>query len=287
MLSSKRVLIADDDNDLIRALALRCRAHGVAVDAAPNGVTAIVKARKDPPDLLILDIGMPEADGFKVCDRLQELDSRIPVIVMTGRTDDETCRRCEALGAHYVPKGGDMWEKLAPLMLSLLRTDARDNTAATHEPEQQDEEVNVKLAPTVLLVDDDPAITKALKIRLQQHGLATIEASNGLEAYDCVLRHLPDVIITDYTMPAGSGDHLLIRLNRLERTKSIPVIVLTGQTFNGDTDVALRRDLLGRRGASAYLAKPVDFAELIGELARHVPLSLAGPAAAAGSGYAC
>lgn len=285
MLSDKKVLIADDDPDLVSVLAIRCRELGLTVEVAQNGVTAILKARKNPPHLMVVDIGMPEADGFRVCDRLQELDLVFPVIVLTGRGDDETRRRCAAMGAHFVLKGSQMWDDFEPLLIRLLNIRRPVPAMPTDEPGQEEEVVTLpETAPRVLAVDDDPGITRSIKVRLRQYGIETIEASNGLDGFEAALKYMPDLIISDYTMPEGSGEHLLIRLKQAERTRSIPIIVLTGQTFSGGTDVALRRDLLGRRGASAYLAKPIDFDDLLGEIRKHVVVGAVGDKAIAAVG---
>ena len=74
--TNRKVLIADDDPAVVRALSVRCKKLGLEVETAENGLQAILKASRNPPRLLILDINMPEADGFRVCEWL--LDPQRP-----------------------------------------------------------------------------------------------------------------------------------------------------------------------------------------------------------------
>ena len=114
------VLIADDDVDLLRALSLGCSALGYDVVTAPDGGEALRMAQSAPPHLMIVDIGMPCADGFQVCDSLLESGVVFPVIALTGRADAMTSQRCESLGMHFVKKGAESWDRLVPLMHRLI-----------------------------------------------------------------------------------------------------------------------------------------------------------------------
>ena len=264
------VLIADDDPDIVEALVLRCDKIGLAAITANSGIAAISKARKCSPDLIIVDVTMPVADGFKVCERLLELQLVIPVIILTGKSDAETIRHCDNLGAHYVLKEPDMWTKLEPLISGLLQSCAPE-ASGKNDTEISSPEVRVqRTGPVVLAIDDDPHITQALKIRLAYHGVEVIEARDSVTGLMIALQDKPDVIITDYRMPEGSGDYLLIRLRQMKETQSIPIIVLTGQTSGGQIDIGLKRDLLGRCQASAFLMKPLDFDNLLAELEEYI-----------------
>jgi CheY-like chemotaxis protein len=113
MESSRTILIADDDPELVKALTIRCNSMGFAVDSASDGVRALLKARKNPPALLILDIDMPSADGLSVCRTLANGKlPRIPVVILTGRSGDADVEACEKLGATYCKKGEGAWSEL-------------------------------------------------------------------------------------------------------------------------------------------------------------------------------
>ena len=86
-----KILVVDDEQDIVRMLMMRLRAAGYEVVTANTGTVAIRMAEMTVPDLLILDIGMPDADGHVVASRLQEntKTSRIPIIFLSARTSEK------------------------------------------------------------------------------------------------------------------------------------------------------------------------------------------------------
>lgn len=108
-----RMLIADDDPWIVRLLADHCVRLGYDVDTASNGMQAFLRASRGKPDIMLIDINMPELDGLTVCAHLLDAD-RAPVnlIVITGSKDPLTQQRCRGFGAHYARKGPDFWDDL-------------------------------------------------------------------------------------------------------------------------------------------------------------------------------
>ena len=96
-----KILVVDDDPDLVRAMRLRLRASNYEVATASDGYTAIASAQKERPALIILDLGLPVGDGFVVLDRLQSIDalSAIPVIVLSARDPQSNEERALKAGA--------------------------------------------------------------------------------------------------------------------------------------------------------------------------------------------
>jgi len=74
-MSKQKILVVDDDPDLVRALRLRLRANNYDITTASDGYSAVASAQKDRPDLIVLDLGLPAGDGFVVLDRLQNIDA--------------------------------------------------------------------------------------------------------------------------------------------------------------------------------------------------------------------
>jgi DNA-binding response OmpR family regulator len=108
-----RMLIADDDPAILHLLADRCARIGFQVDVASNGMQAILKAGRSKPDILVIDLNMPELDGLSVCARLRDTE-RAPVdaIVITGSRNLDMIERCEGFGVQYVAKGRTFWHEL-------------------------------------------------------------------------------------------------------------------------------------------------------------------------------
>jgi two-component system KDP operon response regulator KdpE len=117
-----RVLIADDDPQLVRALRITLASHGYEVVAAPDGAAAVALAAKLPPDLVMLDLGMPRLDGVGVIRALRGWTTA-PIIVVSGRTG--SADKIEALDAgadDYVTKPFQIDELLARLRALSRRT---------------------------------------------------------------------------------------------------------------------------------------------------------------------
>jgi two-component system KDP operon response regulator KdpE len=108
-----KILIADDDPQIVRALRITLSAHGYEVVAAPDGAAAIALAGREHPDLVLLDLGMPKLDGVRVIEALRGWTAA-PIIVVSGRTGSRD--KVDALDAgadDYVTKPFQIDELLA------------------------------------------------------------------------------------------------------------------------------------------------------------------------------
>src|SRR5437868_15067522 len=81
------VLIADDEKNIVQLARMYLQAEGFSVETASNGRETLDKVRQSRPDLLVLDLMMPELDGWEVCRRLRK-ESDLPIIMLTARGDD-------------------------------------------------------------------------------------------------------------------------------------------------------------------------------------------------------
>ena len=273
----KTVLIADDDADFLTVLAQRCKALGLSVQVATDGLVAIATLAREEPDLLILDIDMPAVGGMGVAQKLlSDPNVRpIPVIFCTGQSDAATIERCKALGAHYVTKGADAWSNLKPIICRLLamQDEVAEVTGETPAPvAPAPAEQSPAALPKVLFVDDDADLRRVMQIRLRACGVDVHVAASAMQALWMAMKEVPDVIITDYHMPEGSGQYLVGRLKGTPLLKDIPVIMLTGASIGNSRDFALERRFLGEYGASAFLSKPVDLDVLLGALSEHIAI---------------
>ena len=103
-MARKKVLIVDDDSKVVEVLRLYLNRDGCEVITAYDGVGGLRLARETHPDLIVLDILLPELDGFKVCRTLRH-ESDVPIIMLTARTTEEDRIAGLDLGADdYVPK---------------------------------------------------------------------------------------------------------------------------------------------------------------------------------------
>jgi DNA-binding response OmpR family regulator len=250
-----RMLIADDDPSIVRLLADHCARMGFDVDTASNGILALLKASRFKPDILVIDVNMPEVDGLSVCAHLLDPDrAPVNVIVITGSKDSATLERCEGFGAHYARKGPNFWNDLEAALAEIHpRMAGRIRKTGTHAPAPA-----VRRHPRVLLVDDDNDISEFLTSRLEKCGLDVRYAYDAQQGFRMACREEPAVVVTDYFMPNGDAQYLLTKLRTTVATANIPVIVLSGRELSEVTMQSLRREICGHPGAAHILRKSQD-----------------------------
>ena len=109
----------------------------------------------------------------------------------------------------------------------------------------------------IMIVDDDPELRMALKMRLRANQYETVSACDGYSAIALAQKERPNLIILDLGLPAGNGYSVLKRLQESDALSSIPVIVLTARDPLGNESRSLDA------GAAAFFQKPVDNNELL------------------------
>jgi len=126
--SRGRVLVVDDEPDLVRVLEFGLKASGYTVEVASDGQEGLKKAREIKPDVILLDLMLPKLDGYKVC-RLLKFDDRfkhIPIIILSARTQEGDQTLALEMGANrFVTKPYDFAEILGYIETLLKAPSAR------------------------------------------------------------------------------------------------------------------------------------------------------------------
>ncbi|WP_327394664.1 response regulator [Streptomyces phaeochromogenes] len=118
-----RVLVVEDDPQLVRALVINLQARKYGVDPAPDGATALRLAAARQPDVVVLDLGLPDMDGVDVIRALRGW-TRVPILVLSARrASDEKVAALDAGADDYVTKPFSMDELLARLRAAVRRTE--------------------------------------------------------------------------------------------------------------------------------------------------------------------
>lgn len=124
-------------------------------------------------------------------------------------------------------------------------------------------------AQKILIVDDDPDLRQALRLRLRANHYETVNAGDGYSAIAQAYKEHPSLIILDLGLPAGDGFVVLERLQKDDKLSAIPVVVLTARDPQSNEQRAMQA------GAAAFFQKPADNAELLNviraTLSQHVP----------------
>ena len=109
----------------------------------------------------------------------------------------------------------------------------------------------------VLVVDDEIHIIHVVAIKLRNNGYEVVTATNGAEAFELVCEEKPDIIVTDFQMPAMTGVELVEKIRQNEETKDIPVILLTARSF------AISKEQEQDLQISGCISKPFSPKELL------------------------
>lgn len=207
-----RVLVIDDDlsvHDLMNRTLTR---EGFRVVTASGGAEGIRLAKALRPNIIILDVLMPDLDGWAVL-KILKTDpdlTNIPVIMLTV-TDDQN--KGYTLGAVD-------W---------LAKPVERDHLVKVLEKYQGE-----KVTPQVLVVDDDGQMRSVLQHMLVKEGWMVTEAENGQVALECMAENKPNLILLDLLMPEMNGFEFVAELRQHETWNSIPVVVLTAKDLTRD-----------------------------------------------------
>ena len=128
MSEAKRVLVVDDEPDMVAIIKGRLTKEGFAVDVAYNGVEAMQKVEENIPDCIVLDVMMPEKDGYQVCADLKKSPkySDIPIVMLTAVADHVSSTRYSHFDGmsmeadDYIPKGPDSTEQIVESVKDML-----------------------------------------------------------------------------------------------------------------------------------------------------------------------
>lgn len=260
-----RIVVADDDPWVLKAISERCAVMGFDVDTAVNGLQVLIKAGKQPCDVLVVDVHMPEVDGLSVLAYLRDAD-KIPrrVIVLSGRVGREVIERCEGLEVSCIHKGPAFWNEFEGCLTGMFPARA----AAIKRAVRRSPKLELRKSPRVLLVDDDICVKKMFFRRFEKLGAELIYAADATQGYWKARREQPTVIVADYCMPKGDAGFLLTKLRSTPETRSIPVIVQSGRRLNELIKRRLNQDIDGHPGAARVLQKSFDPRELFEALQR-------------------
>ncbi|VXD11129.1 Two-component system sensory histidine kinase [Planktothrix serta PCC 8927] len=208
---SATILVIDDDpdtRDLIERSLIR---EGLRVETSATGEEGLQRVRELRPDAIVLDVILPQMDGWTVLSTLKaDPDlAEIPVIVLSFISNKN---RGFALGASdYLTKPFD-GKRLAALLNKYQPDRKRDI---------------LPLGDHILVVEDDPTTRQMLRGLLERNGWTVQEAENGNQALQLIQQSPPRLILLDLVLPQKSGFELIHDLHRAEQWANIPIIVVT------------------------------------------------------------
>ncbi len=209
-IQGKKILIVDDNPDATVLIANIVSQFGASTIEAHTGTEALKKAKLDHPDLISLDLELPDIPGWEVLKQLKadpETKS-IPVIIVSIVANE---KKGSILGAmDYIQKPIEHDELRDAIIRNINRT-----------------------ITSVLIVDDDPAARKQIKYSLTPFGVDLIESMDGADAREYVdAGGTPDIIVLDLILPKLTGLEFFRHVRKIAKLRHVPFIIVTSKELN-------------------------------------------------------
>ena len=258
------VLVVEDNEVAALQIQSALENKGYAVHVAPGGGDALAFVRKTIPDGIVLDLMMPEVDGFQV---LEEIRSRpetttLPVLVLTAKelSADDRARLSHNHIQQLIQKGAMDRDQLVVCVEKMLRKAKNGDTPEKkgHDPHplKYDPVTEGTRNRTILVVEDNPDNVIAITAILDDLEYPHAVARGGREGVKMAARVHPALILMDVQLPVLSGLDATREIKKDPALNRIPVIALTAKAMKGD------RETLLTSGFDDYMAKPVEQALL-------------------------
>jgi signal transduction histidine kinase/CheY-like chemotaxis protein len=247
----RTILVVEDSEPAIIQIKDILTGQGYQIRIARNGKEALERIEQALPDAMILDLMMPEMDGFAVLKmiRSDEKTAKIPVLILTAKhITKEELKVLRGNHIHQLIQKGDISRSGLLAEISRMVPVSRVFEIPVSEKLVRHE---IPSRPTVLIVEDNPDDLLTVKALLKDR-YTVIEATDGHSGIEHVKARTPDLILMDLSMPVMDGFTMLDAIRREEHLKRIPVIAVTARAMKGD-----REEILSY-GFNAYLSKPVD-----------------------------
>ena len=216
------VLAIDDNPDALDLISRSLSKDGYRVIMATSGEAGLVLARSHRPDIITLDVMMPQMNGWQVLAAIKADVhlSTTPVVLLSVVENNEIAM---ALGATDCLTKPIDWGKLQVCLDRLL---------PRNDPDR------------ILVVEDDPASSELVTRILQKDGWRIEKASNGREAFACMEASPPSLVLLDLMMPEMDGFELVARLRTHPTLSKIPVLVLTSKMLTPEDHARLNGRVL-------------------------------------------
>ena len=243
-----KVLVVDDDPKAVELIAVRISGLASTVLRAYGGREAIDAARRELPDLIVLDLMMPDVNGFDVVEALHEHadTARIPILVVTAKQITAEDRA-----------------KLNGYVTTIMEKAEFDRDRFTAEVRRamSGRQRGRLTWPTILIVEDNPANMKLAVFLLESAGHTVLSATDAEAGLTLARDEQPDLILMDIQLPGMDGLEATALLKQDEATRAIPVIALTALAMKGD------EERIRAAGCDGYIAKPMRYQEFLATVA--------------------
>lgn len=243
-MGAKKILIVDDEADFVQNVQSYFQIYGYECLTAFNGQEGLAKIEQEHPRLVILDILMPNMDGYTMLRELKKRKIDILCIIMTAKEKLKDLFELERVD-RFLTKPFDL-QKLKEIVDEMIEHDeGKSEPPATIEAPKGD-------TTTILIVEDEIKLAQNIEQYLIIKGYKVFSVCTGEDGLRALSTYQPDIVVTDICMPHMDGYSFVKELRKRYRT--MPVIVVTAKEQ--------MRELLEIEGADAFISKPFDISFL-------------------------
>jgi CheY-like chemotaxis protein/HAMP domain-containing protein len=277
----RKLLLVEDDETQQKSIAALIGEGDVLITAVSTGEAALDALKAERYDCAILDLGLPDMNGFDLLERIRRLEGvrHMPIIIYTGLdlTPEEQAK-LNRLAETVIRKGEAPEKLLDETSIFLHRALSRlpeDRRRLLVQFRQRDISLQGK---KVLIIDDDVRNIFSLTSALERHGMNILFAENGADGIRLLRTHPDiDVALVDIMMPEMDGYEVMRTIRAIDAYRRLPIIAVTAKAMIGDREKCLEA------GATDYIAKPVDIDQLVSMLRVNVADAEDGAPAAQGA----
>jgi two-component system cell cycle response regulator len=264
-----KVLVVDDEEMIINFFLAALGEEGYQLEVAHNGREAIDKAKAFLPDVILLDVVMPELNGYQVAEYLKRDPgtSGTPIILVTGMGSiEDKVKGLESGADDFLTKPFNLQELLARVHSLIKLKQAQDQLKALGKQGVSHPQIRALKSHKhlVLVVEDDRRITDICRTLLNTGGYETEVAHDAGQALEYIAETVPDLILLDLMLPDMGGLELLKEIRGMPALSEVPVIIITALS---DLKTKIKGLYLG---ADDYLVKPLNSLELLARVRANI-----------------
>lgn len=263
LMGGKRsLLVVEDDMAQRESIVSLIGDADVHIVTAETGAAAMKALAEQPFDCMVLDLTLPDISGFDLLDQIGKLPALrdLPIVIYTAKElSRKDVTKLKRYAKTIVVKDARSPERLLDETALFLHRSQASLPDAQRKMLEEIHALDGGLAGRkVLIVDDDLRNIFALSSLLERQQMQVLFAENGRDGIE-VLEKDPsiEIVLMDIMMPEMDGYDTMRAIRRIPKFKSLPIITLTAKAMKGDRDKCIAA------GASDYITKPVDVAQLL------------------------
>lgn len=249
-MAGRSILLVEDNPAAVVQIEDALREYGVLVSTAANGVVALEALEKGCPDAVILDLNLPEMDGFEFLEKLRARKEtcRTPVLILSARqVSREELRFLKGNNIYQLVRKGDLDRAELQNLVGKMLADVPKMPAQ----EQALKPKKGKGEPVILVVENDADNRRVMRALLETH-YNVKEAADCADALEAAEKGGIDLVLIDISLPDGDCNQILEKARTCPGFKDVPIIAVTAHAMQGD------RERFLAMGFDGYIAKPVD-----------------------------